>query len=156
MDKFDQKILRHLQRHGRASLAELADHASLTATPLARRLQRLETEGVIEGYCATLNQAALGFPITVILELSLGGKSHAIMSSFEETVRDIPEIIECFMTSGRSDYLLKVVAASLDGYHQFLRDRILTIPEVENVETSFVLHKILDKKPLPLKLVTSS
>ena len=156
MDKFDQKILQHLQRYGRASLADLADQASLTPTPLARRLQRLEAEGVIEGYCATLNQAAVGFPITVILELSLGGKSHDVMSSFEQRVRDIPEVIECFMTSGRSDYLLKVVAASLDAYHQFLRDRILSIPEVENVETSFVLHKILDNKPLPLHRVTGT
>ena len=150
MDRFDAKILTVLQENGRASLSEIADAVALTTTPCARRIQRLENGGVIEGYTATLNQSSVGFPITVLVELSLGGKSERVMEQFEKQILGVPEVVECFMTSGRSDYLLKVVAESLDGYYDFLRERILSIPDVENVETSFVLHKVMDRKSLPL------
>lgn len=142
LDEFDRKILRALQSEPDLTMADLARHVGLSHTPCWRRVKRLEAEGVIVGRALLLDPEKVGYPISVYAEIRIGSHDAATLDAFERTVRDVPQIVECFSMSGKSDYLMRVVAASVGDYERFLKSTILPLPGVASVNSSFALKMV--------------
>jgi len=151
IDKTDVRILREVQADARISVAELAKRVALTPTPCARRLQQLEEAGVIKAYVAVLDQGALGLPVDAFVEVRLTREGKAEVAEFESRVHEYPQVMQCWALSGGSDYLLRVVAADLEGYNRFLRDELLSLGCVDHVQTGFALQRVVDRTALPLQ-----
>jgi Lrp/AsnC family leucine-responsive transcriptional regulator len=140
MDAIDKKILRTLARQGRLTNAELAEKVGLSPSPCWTRVKRLEQAGVIRGYAALLDQAALGLPDTVFIEVMMERHDEAQLRRFEEAVADIPEILECHLVTGEYDYVIKAAVGGTMGYERLLRDRLYRLPGVRHTRTSFALR----------------
>jgi len=137
LDRKDLQILYELQLDARLSNQDLARRVNLSPSPCLRRVRRLEESGMIRGYTAIVDQPRFGLPITVFIRIALERHDTATVTEFERRVRDIEEIMDCFLMTGQRDYLMRVVAASLAGYERFIRDVIHTIPGIASIDTSF-------------------
>ncbi|OUE40890.1 AsnC family transcriptional regulator [Billgrantia desiderata SP1] len=149
MDKIDRKILHELQLDGRLSNQDLAQRVNLSPSPCLRRVRRLEEQGVIRGYTAIIDQKRFGFPLTVFTRISLARHDTETVAKFERRVREIDEIIDCFVLTGQRDYQLRVVAASLEDYERFMRDTLHTIPGIGSIDTSFAFGVVKKAPSLP-------
>lgn len=150
MDAIDKKILRVLSRDGRLTNAELAERVGLSPSPCWTRVKRLEQAGVIRGYAALLDQAALGLPDTVFIEVMMERHDEAHLARFEEVVASIPEILECHLVTGEYDYVIKAAVGGTAGYERLLRDRLYRLPGVRHTRTSFALRCLKrELSPLP-------
>lgn len=150
MDAIDKKILRALSRQGRLTNAELAEEVGLSPSPCWTRVKRLEQAGVIKGYAALLDQAALGLPDTVFIEVMMERHDEEHLRRFEAAVRDIPEILECHLVTGEYDYVVKAAVGGTVGYERLLRDRLYRLPGVRHTRTSFALRCLKQElSPVP-------
>jgi len=149
MDRTDRKILRELQLNGRLTNQELAQRVNLSPSPCLRRVRALEEAGVIQGYTATVDQRALGLPITVFIRVTLARHDTATVQAFERRVREIDEIMDCFLMTGQRDYLMRVVAAGLEDYEHFVRDVLHEIPGIASIDTSFAYGVVKHARALP-------
>ncbi len=151
MDSIDHKILRELQLDGRLSNQELAQHVNLSPSPCLRRVRMLEQQGIIKGYTAIVDQQALGLPITVFIRITLERHDTRTVAEFERRIRDIDEIMDCFLMTGQRDYLMRVVASGLEGYERFVREVIHTIPGIASIDTSFAYGVVKHAMALPAR-----
>lgn len=142
MDETDRRILRTLQAQPQLSVIDLAERVGLSHTPCWRRLRRLEEAGLIRGRAVLLDAANLGYPISVFASLRLRQHDEAILDALEQAVCDHPEIVECFSMSGESDYILRVLARSIEDYEQFLKKTLLHLPGVGSINSSFALKTV--------------
>jgi len=138
MDQINRRILRELTRDGRISNLDLADRVGLSPSACLRRVQELEREGVITGYRAVLNPAAMGIGFTAYLGVGLGEHTKAAQQAFERAVARAPEVIECHNVTGTIEYLLRVECADLPSYKRFHTDVLGTLPHVTSI-TSYVV-----------------
>jgi Lrp/AsnC family leucine-responsive transcriptional regulator len=150
LDQIDYNILRHLQDDARITNADLAEKVGLSPTPCLRRLRRLEADGVIKGYHAELNREALGMTVTVIILVKLEREDETTLRAFEAAIRKRPEVMECYLVTGKFDYFIRVVIPSLSAYEVFLSETILRMPKVATVESSFTLREVERKTAIPL------
>ena len=151
LDRIDHAILNHLQRDARATSAELAEVAGLSPSPAHRRQRLLERGGIIRGYVALLDQDRVGLPVNVFVSVSLSAQTEEHLRAFEQAVAELPEVMECYVMSGASDYLLRVVAPDLGAYEELLRTRLTRIPGVRGVESAFALKRVVYRTNLPLR-----
>lgn len=149
-DRFDRIILETLQSDGRASNVELSERVNLSPPQCYRRVQRLEQEGVIRGYAAQVEPAALGLGVTAFVSLGLAREQFKQVRSVEKAIRQFPEILECYTISGDFDYLLKVVATDLKSLSAFLTDRLMQVPGVAGVRSMVCMEEIKPASPLPV------
>lgn len=149
MDQKDLHILRELQKDGRLSNADLADRVALSPSPCLRRVRHLEGQGVIEGYTAIVNQKAYGLPLTVFIQIQLAHHSSEAAELFERAIQNIDEIMDCHLMTGETDYMLRVVAASLEDYEHFVRNRLHPIPHIASINTSFAYGVVKQSRALP-------
>ncbi len=140
MDAIDRKILRALARNARLTNAELAEAVGLSPSPCWTRVRRLEASGVIQGYSAILDQASLGLPDTVFIEVMMDRHDEQSLRHFEEMVLTIPEVLECHLVTGEYDYVIKAAVGGTAGYERLLRDRLYRLPGVRHTRTSFALR----------------
>jgi DNA-binding Lrp family transcriptional regulator len=140
LDRLDRRILDELQADARISNQELAKRVGLSPAPCWRRLRRLEEGGFISGYATLLNGPAVGLPILAYALVSLENHHPETVREFDQLVKDRPEVLECHSMSGPNDYLLKIVAASMETYERFMSSHVLQIRAVRSVNTSFVLR----------------
>jgi DNA-binding Lrp family transcriptional regulator len=140
LDRVDRRILDELQGDARVSNQELAKRVGLSPAPCWRRLRRLEEEGFIAGYATLLNGPAVGLPILAYTLVSLENHHPETIREFDQLVKDRPEILECHSMSGPNDYLLRIVAASMEAYERFMSSHVLQIKAVRAMNTSFVLR----------------
>ena len=124
LDGIDLKILSTLQAEGRITKAALAEAVSLSPTPCWERLKRLEKAGLIKGYRAEIDLDKLGRPATILVEMILKQHRYDDFQRFETAIRHVEEVVECYATGGGIDYLLKVIAPSIDAYQRLI-DRLL-------------------------------
>ncbi|MBU3672053.1 MAG: Lrp/AsnC family transcriptional regulator [Sinobacteraceae bacterium] len=149
-DRIDQRILHELQQDGRVANAELAARVGLSESACLRRVRRLEAEGYIERYAAHLNLRKLGWNMSLLVRITLKSQTDRDLRSFEAAVRSVPEICECFLTTGEADYVLRVLARSAEDIER-LHGKVLTkLPGVARVESSFVLREIVSDAAPPL------
>jgi DNA-binding Lrp family transcriptional regulator len=140
LDRLDRKILGELQNDARISNQALAKRVGLSTAPCWRRLRRLEEDGLIARYAALLNGPAVGWPIVGYALVSLENHHPESVKQFDRVVNERPEVLECYSMSGQNDYLVRVIARSIESYEQFLSTHLLPIPAVRSVNTSFVLR----------------
>jgi Lrp/AsnC family leucine-responsive transcriptional regulator len=150
LDQIDYKILRHLQEDARITNADLAEKVGLSPTPCLRRLRRLEADGIIKGYHAEINREALGVNVTVIILVKLEREDDTTLREFEAAIKKRPEVMECYLVTGKFDYFIRVVIPSLSAYEAFLSETILRIPKVATVESSFTLREVERRNVIPL------
>jgi DNA-binding Lrp family transcriptional regulator len=150
LDRLDLRILDELQSDARLSNQELAKRVGLSPAPCWRRLRRLEEEGLISGYVTVLNAAAIGLPIVAYAMVSLENHHPDSVREFDSLIAQRPEVLECHSMSGSNDYLLRIVAASMEAYERFLSGYLLRQPAVRSVNSSFVLRtkKFTTKLPV--------
>lgn len=151
LDQIDRKILANLQSEARITNAELADRVGLSPTPCLRRVRRLEADGVIEGYHAALNRDVLGFNVDAFAMVKLEREDDRTLRRFEEALAARPEVLECYLVSGKFDYVLRIVTSSLGAYEALLTEVILKMPSVATVESTFTLRHIKSKRALPVE-----
>ena len=151
LDKFDRKILGLLQSDGRLSNQDLSETVGLSPAPCWRRVKRLESDGLIDSYVALLSGAHLGLSVTAFTFVSLDNHHPDSVEVFDRVICDCPEVMECYSLSGQHDFLLRIVAADLASYEEFLSKNLLTISSVRSASTSFVLKrkKFTTRLPLP-------
>ena len=152
MDAIDARLLSALQRDGRQTVTDLAAAVGLSPTPCARRLARLEAEGVIEGYSARVDQARIGFPVSVFIQVELESQSKDAIDAFERAVRGFDRVMECHLMTGTRDILMRVVAADLTDFDRFLEDKLMRVPGIRSMRSSFALRTMVRRQVLPVSV----
>jgi DNA-binding Lrp family transcriptional regulator len=152
LDRLDRRILAELQADARISNQELARRVGLSTAPCWRRLRRLEEEGLIARYATLLNGPEVGWPIVAYAFVSLENHHPQTVTQFAKLINERPEVLECYTVSGNNDYLVRVVARSMESYEQFLTTHLLQIPAVRSVNTSFVLTTKKYSTQLPVEM----
>lgn len=140
IDELDRRILRALRHDGRLSNTKLAEKVGLSTTPCWNRVRALEEGGMIEGYTALISQTALGYPDTVIIEVTLDRHDDEIFEKFGQALADLPEVMEAYLLTGDYDYLIKVAVAGTAGYEEFLRKKLYKLPGLKHSRSTFVLR----------------
>ncbi|MBL8413267.1 MAG: Lrp/AsnC family transcriptional regulator [Propionivibrio sp.] len=149
-DPFDIRLLNRLQNDARITNVALAEAANLSPAPCLRRVRDLEASGVIRGYVTLLDPEALGLDVSVFIQVSLEKQVGQALRAFEEIIEGYPEVMECYLMTGDSDYLLRVVARDLKALQGFIVDRLAKIPHVASIRSSITLKQVKYKTALPI------
>lgn len=149
-DDHDRAIMRALQNDARLTVAQLAEKVNLSTSPTWRRIKRLEEEGVISQYQASLDRRSLGWGVLTFVMVSIEAHSESEATAFEKAVRDLPEIVACWGVSGQADFLLQVVALDLESYATFAMRTIRRLPGIKSMQTMFTLHEVKTPCPWPI------
>lgn len=151
LDRFDRTILQVLQTEGRISNTELAQRVNLSESACLRRVRALEESGLIERYAAMLNQQKAGLPVNVFVNITLDRQDEPDLRKFEESVRKIPEVMECYLMTGDYDYTLRVVVSDTADFERVHGKHLTRLPGVARVHSSFALRTVQKARELPLR-----
>jgi DNA-binding Lrp family transcriptional regulator len=151
LDEIDWHILQELQNDARISNRELASRVGLSPAPCLRRVRQLELAGVIQKYVALLNPEALRVSVTVFVEISLDQQAQGRVEIFEKAIAKRPEVLECYLMSGESDYFLRVVVPDVATYERFLKDWLAKIESVAKIKSNVAFKQIKFSTSLPLE-----
>ena len=150
LDAIDRRILAALQQDGRLTNVQLAERIGLSESACLRRVRLLEQNGIIDRYVMLINQGAIGKPGNVFVQVTLEGQQKEKLQRFEEEIGTVTEVMECYLMSGASDYLLRVIVRDNEDYLR-LHDRLTSLPGVLRVQSSFALKTVVKKTELPLE-----
>jgi DNA-binding Lrp family transcriptional regulator len=150
LDETDRRILRVLQRNARISNVDLANEVGLSPSPCLRRVKLLEESGIIERFVTVLRGEEVGLGLTVFVRVWFKTQDAAITQQFAETVRNFPEVMECYLTTGECDAIMRVVTADLHAYWRFQADHLTRIPSVQSVKTDVPMETIKRGYNLPI------
>lgn len=150
LDSTDWKILAALQEDARISNLELAKRVHLSPSPCLARVRRLEVSGLISRYVTLLDGAALGLAVSVFIQVRLERQVEAALDTFEKAIAERPEVMECYLMTGDSDYLIRVVVPDVRALEGFIVDFLSRVPGVGNIKSSFSLKQVKYKTALPL------
>lgn len=151
MDKIDQRLLGELRRDGRIANADLAVRVGLSESACLRRVRRLESEGFIERYTAKLDLPRLGWGMSLLVRITLKAQTDRDLRAFEKAVSLVPEITDCYLTTGEADYVLRVFARDSTDIERLHSSVLTKLPGVARVESSFVLREIVSGATPPLE-----
>ncbi|CUH47183.1 Lrp/AsnC family transcriptional regulator [Ruegeria atlantica] len=146
MDEIDQRILRELMENARLSHQELSDRVGLSPSPCARRIKKLEADGILSGYYARVDEAKMGFGFTVFISVRLDKQIDSQLEQFERSVRNLSEVVDCWLMTGSFDYLLRVAVSDLSEFEVFLTGRLTKIPGVASIESSIPIRRVKDQR----------
>jgi Lrp/AsnC family transcriptional regulator, leucine-responsive regulatory protein len=149
LDAIDRRILERLQRDGRLSNADLAEQVGLSPSPCWRRVKALEEAGMIKGYAALLDAKSVGLSVNVFMSVSLTTQVEKALQAFEKAAAERPEVMECYLMTGDSDYLLRVVVPDLEAYERFVMD-FTKIAGIAQIRSSLALRAVKQGTALPL------
>ncbi len=150
LTKIDRNILRTLQNDGRISYTDLAKKVGLSVTPCIERVKRLESNGFIQGFSATLNPTQLDADLVVFVQIRLNHTSQENFAEFRRSVLELENIQSCFLVSGNYDYLLKARVADMAAYRELLGHRILKLPAVQESTSYVVMEELKDSIAIPV------
>ncbi len=151
LDRYDRLILEALQQDGRMSNVQLAQAVNLSESATLRRVRALEESGMIDRYAALLNQAEAGLSGNVFVHIGLHREEDSELAAFEEAVRSIPEVMECYLMTGEFDYLLRVVVADMADFERLHKEALTRLPGVARVNSSVAIRTVQKKTELPLQ-----
>jgi DNA-binding Lrp family transcriptional regulator len=149
VDDIDCRILAELQEDGRLTVTELAERVRLTAAPCHRRLRELERAGVIIGYRAVVDPAAIGLGFEALVNVTMDREDADTIAAFEAALTAVPEIRHAERLFGDPDYLLRVVAIDLNDYTTLRDQKLATLPGVHRITSTIVMKRIVDNRPFP-------
>ncbi len=155
LDAVDLKILEQLQEDSSLTNVELAKRVHLSASPCLMRVKALESQGVIKRYVALSDPHKLGLGLNVFISISLKEQSKLALSEFEASICKHEEVMECYLMTGDSDYLIRVAVADIAALERFILERLTPIPGIEKIRSSFALKQVRYKTALPLKSIVS-
>ena len=155
LDVVDLKILTELQRDGSLSNVELAKRVHLSPSPCLARVKALEQAGVINSYVALANASVLGLGLNVFISISLKEQSKEALATFEQRIAEHDEVMECYLMTGDSDYLIRVALPDIAALEKFILEQLTPIPGIEKIRSSFALKQVRYKTALPLDARTS-
>jgi Lrp/AsnC family leucine-responsive transcriptional regulator len=150
LDDIDRKILATLQENARIANVELADEIHLSPSPCLARVKVLEREGFISRYVTLLDPRAIGLAVNAFIQVRLERQIDAAMKQFEAATIHRPEIMECYLMTGTSDYLLRVAVSNLDALQEFVTEFLAKIPGIGNIQSSIALKQVKHKTALPI------
>lgn len=150
LDRIDRRILRDLQEDGRMTNVELARRAGISAPPCLRRVRALEEAGYIHRYHADIDPEMLGFGVLIFAQVGLVSQAEADLIAFEKLVEGWPEVRECHMLAGETDFLLKIVAHDWDTYNRFLTSQLTAAPNVSNVKSALAIRRSKQEAGVPI------
>lgn len=150
LDRTDRRLLELLQQDGRMTNLELAERVALSPSACLRRVRALEVAGVIRGYAARLDPAAIGLGLLAFVNVKLEKRGRMPTDAFARACRDWPEVAACHATTGDMDYLLRVHVEDLAHFSRFVMDSLLKHPGVIDLKSSFVLDQVKETTALPL------
>jgi len=153
LDQTDRQILEILQKDATLSASEVADMVGLSQSPCWRRINRLEKKGIIKNRLAVLDERKLGLNVVVFAHVKLSAHGRKSLPEFENAIRGFPEVLDCFITTGEVDYILKVVTRDIESYERFFRNHLSQLPSVQEINSTIALSKIKSITQLPLHLV---
>ena len=151
LDRIDREILRVLQADARTPIVDVAAEVGLSPSPCARRVKRLEREGIIVRYATVIDQKAAGLPVSVFCNVTLEKQIKGALETFQTAILIRPEVMECYLMTGESDYLLRVVVADLEAYERFIVEHLTRVPGIANIKSSFALKQVAYRTELPLE-----
>jgi len=150
VDAIDREILALLQEDGRITLTDLAERVRLSLSRCQRRVRELERTGVITGYQAKVNPAALGLGFEVLVFATLSRPE--MLSEFDQAVAAIPEVIEAQRLFGEPDYVLRVVTASHTAYQQLYDESLAHLPGLRGLRSTILMKQVVPRRPLPTQV----
>ncbi len=156
LDRIDFKILRDLQDNGRMTNVDLAQRAGISPPPCLRRVRALEETGCIRGYHADIDPQQLGFGVTVFANVGLHSQAEADLVAFEKLMESLPEVRECHMLAGETDFMLKIVATDWDSYQKFLTSKLTPAPNVSVVKSSLAIRSAVQRPGVPIDTETQA
>ncbi|GAB3290153.1 Lrp/AsnC family transcriptional regulator [Parahaliea aestuarii] len=150
IDATDRRILKLLQRDASLSVAELAEQIGMSQPPCWRRIKKLESSGFIERRVALLNRKQLGLRVVVYTEVKLSANGRQAVGDFEEKIQSFPEVTECYVMLGQSDFLLRIVTEDVESYERFFRNHLSQLPGVQDITSSVALSEVKYSTELPI------
>jgi DNA-binding Lrp family transcriptional regulator len=150
IDTKDRKILDRLQGDARIANVDLARAVNLSPSPCLARVRALEERGVIRRYVTLLDPVKIGLTVSVFIQVTLEKQVEAALDRFERAIRERPEVMECYLMTGDSDYLIRVVVPDVPALERFIIDVLSRIPGVGNIRSSFALKQVKYQTALPL------
>jgi DNA-binding Lrp family transcriptional regulator len=150
LDRIDLRILRELQKDGRMTNVELAKRVGISAPPCLRRVRALEESGFIRSYHADVASDKLGYDVTVFTLVSLANHTEADLWNFAKLTESWPEVRECYMMTGDSDFLIKIVAENWEAFQNFLTHKLAGAPNVTHVKSAPVMHRTKYEPGVPI------
>lgn len=142
LDTLDKKILDILRSNGKAGIKEIANEIGLTVSPTFERIKRLERGGVILSYTINVLKKAIGKNLQVFCQVTLKEHNAELISVFEEQVVGLSEVTACYHVAGNQDYILLIEVDDMNEYETFLKHKLATIPDISNVQSSFVMSAL--------------
>jgi Lrp/AsnC family leucine-responsive transcriptional regulator len=150
LDPIDIRILAALQEDAKLTNVELASRVNLSPSPCLSRVRKLESAGIISRYVTLLSPLALGLGVSVFIQIRLEKQVEHALDEFEAAMHRHPEVMECYLMTGDSDYLLRVIVADIPALERFIVDELSKTPGVANIRSSFALKQVKYKTALPL------
>lgn len=151
LDETDIEILHALQKDAKVNTKELAEKLHISKTPVYERIKRLENEGYIKGYTALVDNKKIGLPLIVFCNVSLAVHDDEHIQRFQQEIRNIDEIMECYSIGGIYDFFLKVVLKDLDAYNRFVFEKLTKVHGIVKMQSAFVLNEIKHTTVLNIK-----
>ncbi|QUS36174.1 Lrp/AsnC family transcriptional regulator [Falsirhodobacter algicola] len=145
LDGYDRKILAELTRNARIPIAELARSVGLSKTPIAHRIRRMEEMGLITGYRAILSPLKLGLTHVTYVEVSLADTREQALQKFNEAIRAVPEVEECYMIAGGCDYLVKVRSRDMADFRRIMAEKISVLPHIHNTSSHVSMEAVVEQ-----------
>ncbi|MGO4916411.1 Lrp/AsnC family transcriptional regulator [Pseudogemmobacter sp. W21_MBD1_M6] len=150
LDHIDRKILAELQRNSKLTNVELSGLVGLSPSPCLARVKQLERDKVIRSYVALVDPVELGLSISVFIQVTLERQVERALRVFEQKMNSFPEVMECYLMTGDSDYLVRLIVPDIQALERFIVKELTTIPGVSNIRSSFALKQVKYKTALPV------
>ncbi|MEM7462512.1 MAG: Lrp/AsnC family transcriptional regulator [Pseudomonadota bacterium] len=150
LDETDLKILRILQQDSERNISSIGEAVGLSHTPTWRRIRKLHDAGIIRGKMLVLDGEKIGLDVSIFVFVRLAQHSASVLEEFEAAAKNVPEILQCYTMSGDFDYLLRVVVASVRDYEKTVKQQLLKLPHVGQLNSHFALNEIKNTNRLPI------
>lgn len=151
IDRLDRAILHELQLDAKLTNHALAASVHLSESACLRRVRRLEEAGMIRGYVGLVDQTRAGYPDNVFVQITLDSQQRDDLAAFEAAVKQLPEVMECYLMSGDADYLLRVIVADARDYERIHSQHLTGLPGVDRVHSSFALRTVIKRTEIPIR-----
>jgi len=151
LDRTDRAILHELQQDAKLTNHALAESVNLSESACLRRVRRLEEAGMIRGYVGLVDQTRAGYPDNVFVQITLDSQQRDDLAAFEAAVKELPEVMECYLMSGAADYILRVIVADARDYERIHSQHLTGLPGVDRVHSSFALRTVIKRTEIPIR-----
>ena len=156
IDGIDAKILNIIQKDASISVADIADEVGLSSSPCWRRIKRMEELGIIKNRVSILDRTKLGLDFEVFVAVKLALPNRENMEKLERAVANMPEVVQCASVTGAVDFMLRVVTKDMHCYEDFLREVLLSIDLISDVQSRIVLRQTKESNSIPLNLISNA